>query len=170
MYKNTEANKNKLSIAIITSLLILLFGSFIVLVGMSLARVQFVKKYTIAVGNVLGGKSLVYSEHGDELMLIRSGNVRSMARMSTSGSIIWGRKTDKTTGNSISITSVSKDDAHVHRYLLIEELENGKTRITVTDGEITKCAVLNDVSYSGFLSTIAEKGSMGDNKPVDEIP
>lgn len=170
MYKNTEANKNKLTIALIATFLILLFGSFTVLVGMSLTRVQFVKKYTIAVGDVLGGNVLVYSEHNDEKMLIKSGNVLSMARISTSGSIMWGRSSDEVTGNLISITSVSKDEEHVHRYMQIEELTNGKVRITVTDGDYNKSAVLNDVSYSSFLSMIAKKGSMGDNKPVDEIP
>ncbi len=170
MYKNTEANKNKLTIAITAILMILLFGSVFTLFGMSVARVRFVKKYTVEVGNVLGGNVLVYSEHGDELMLVRSGNVRSMAKMSTGGSIMWGQKSDDVTGNSIRITSVTKDDDHIHRYLLIEELSNGKTRITVTGGDYSRSAVLNDVTYSSYLGLIAEKGNNGDNKPVDEIP
>lgn len=169
MNNNSEAIKNRLGIIFIWMFVILLFGSISVMVAIGFARNSFVKKYTLSVGNCLIGNSLVYSEHDEEIFLLDRNNVASIAKISASGSIIWGSHADETTGNKITLTSIPKDGGE-RMYMCIEETVSGRTKVTIDDGETTMDAYLNDVKYSNFLKCARAKGPNGENRPVDAIP
>ncbi len=169
MNKNSEANKNRIGVICIWAFVIALFGSVAVMLTISFVRLSFVKKYTLKVGDLLGGNSQIYSEHNGEILQLNRQNVVSIAKISASGSIIWGSDSDELTGNLIKLTSVLPDTGDC-RYVYIEEMIGGRTRITLEEGQEKTSAVLNDIRYANFLKCIKKSGPRGDNTPVDSIP
>ena len=169
MHNNSTQSKNKVGTVLIWLFVILLFGSFITLATTAIARARFQKSYIITVGDALGSGADVYSAHNDEYLLLSHDNVAGISRIAVSGSIMWGRRSDKLTGNMLILTA-KIDDGEIGNHVYIEEMRNGKSRVTVETADKTATAVLNDVSYSSFLRMTKEHAPMGDNTPVESIP
>ena len=169
MHNNSTQAKRKAGTVLLWLFVIILFGSFITLVVTAIARSRFQKNYTLMIGDALGGSASVYSAHDDEYFLLNHDNVAGISRIAVSGSIMWGRRSDKLTGNMIILTAV-KEGVEPGDHVYIEEMRSGKARITVETGDRSATAVLNDITYSSFLRMTKEHAPMGDNTPVESIP
>ena len=108
MHNNSTQSKNKVGTVLIWLFVILLFGSFITLATTAIARARFQKSYIITVGDALGSGADVYSAHNDEYLLLSHDNVAGISRIAVSGSIMWGRRSDKLTGNMLILTAKKK--------------------------------------------------------------
>jgi len=169
MNKNSEAIKNRIGIITIWAFVIAIFGILITFIAISLSRVNFAKKYTLEIADYLNGSNKIFSEHNEEIFELDRQNVIAIAKLSTSGSIMWGEKSENVSGNLIKLTSISKEDES-RKYIYIEETTQGKALITLESNGETESALLNDVKYNNFLKCVKLKGPQGDNTPIEAVP
>lgn len=166
MSKKARTKRFEVSTLIIWLIVILSFGSVGTMVTTALIRNAHQKEYTRECGYVIGGNVEVYAEYGDSKVLLNDSNRMALAKICASGNIYFERSSDILTGKTILFTSVTKDEDKYERTLLVEELSDGKTRVTATteNGSITSS--LNDIKFSAFIRLIGEKSANGENTVI----
>lgn len=166
MSKKARTKRFEVSTLIIWLIVILSFGSVGTLITTALIRNAHQRDYTIECGNVIGGDVEVYAEYDGSKILLNDTNRMALAKICASGGIYFERSSDILTGKSILFTSVTKDEDKYERTLLVEELSDGKTRVTATteNGSIT--STLNDIRFSSFIHLIGKKSANGENTVI----
>ncbi len=139
------------------------------LIVYSLMWSGFKKEYYGEVGTVLTGTVTVYAKEGDQAFELNDANRRAMARIATSGSITYDRKSDKSLDKVIYISSVDKVSGETRR-LTLTKTEKENCRVLIENENGVTVAMLTSIKFSAFERLIFHHAANGDNYPVDEMP
>lgn len=168
MNKNTKKTKADVTWITIWTFVSVMFGLLIFIIVFACMRYNFTKSYVSEVGLVLTGNVDVYVDNNGEICMLLDKNYASFAKTAASGNINFEKKKVKPIDHTVTAVGVSRDD-DTHRYIYVYELENGRTRVTVSteNGETTADL---DVKFKNFLKLCPEHAAYGDNTPVEFIP
>lgn len=153
----------------IWTVVVLLFGTVVLLIGFAFFRMHYVKNYMRQCGVNFTGDVDVYADVEGQYYSISHDISGNIGRTIIIGAINLKRMKNKPTGNQIIFTTIDNQTG-IKRKATIDELSNARVMVTIENENGKKRVVLDDITYLSISRLITTNVEDGKNAIVDAIP